>query len=130
MSTSSIVRIACGHKGRQQFWTVQQGGALRLGDASQAQLFVCRCEEGANRSCFIQHLQSGAFIEQDETRKLQLALSAASAAVFSKLKAYSEGTMLVPTPSGPSVLLAEVSQMAFRCRSARRSSACGLNACC
>ena len=103
MSTSSIVRIACQHKGRQQFWTVQQGGALRLGDASQAQLFVCRCEETANRSYFIQHLQSGAFIEQGETRKLQLALSSASAAVFSKLKAYSEGKARACTqrPSRP-----------------------------
>ena len=101
MSTSSIVRIACNHKGRQQFWTVQQGGAVKLGDASQAQLFVCRCEEAADRSCFIQHLQSGAFIEQGEHRNLQLALSAASAAVFSKLRAYSEGKRLRVACAGP-----------------------------
>ena len=61
---------------------------------SQAQFFVCHSEV-ADRSCLIQHLQSGAFVEQGDDRKLKLTLSSASAAVFSKLRAYSQGEPLL-----------------------------------
>ena len=94
MPACSIVRIACGHGTSQQYWTVQPGGAVRLSSETEAQYFVCHSEV-ADRSCLIQHLQSGAFIEQADNRQLKLALTAASAAVFSKLRAYSEGTSFV-----------------------------------
>ena len=66
---------------------------MRLGSESEAQLFVCHGE--GDRSCFIQHLQSGAFVEQGDDRKLKLGTSPASASLFSRLKAYSEGIFTV-----------------------------------
>lgn len=87
----SIVRIVC--EQNTKFWTVQQGGAVRLGSESEAQLFVCHSE--GDRSCFIQHLQSGAFVEQGDDRKLKLGTSPASASLFSRLRAYSEGIFTV-----------------------------------
>ncbi|KAA6420872.1 MAG: hypothetical protein FRX49_09261 [Trebouxia sp. A1-2] len=89
MPACNIVRIASGTKASETFWTVQPGGGLSLGSESQAQFFVCHSEV-ADRSCLIQHLQSGAFVEQGNDRKLKLTLSSASAAVFSKLRAYSQ----------------------------------------
>ena len=91
MPSCNIVRVACVQNGVQKFWTVRPGGALTVCGESEAQHFVCHSEM-PDRSCLIQHWQSGAFIEQGADRKLKLALSAASAAVFSKLRAYSEGT--------------------------------------
>ena len=97
MPSCSILRIACAQEGKpQQFWSVIQGGGLKLGSESEAQCFVCHSEL-ADRSCLIQHLQSGAFIEQGADRKLKLALSPASALPFSKLAAYSEGSIFVRT---------------------------------
>ncbi|DBB15695.1 TPA: hypothetical protein ACH3X3_003902 [Trebouxia sp. C0006] len=87
MPACAIVRIVSGSKASERFWSVQPGGALRLDSESQAQFFVCHSEV-ADRSCLIQHLQSGAFVEQGDDRKLKLTLS--SAAVFSKLRAYSQ----------------------------------------
>ena len=92
MPACTIVRIASGTKASERFWTVQPGGALSLDSESQAQFFVCHSEV-ADRSCLIQHLQSGAFVEQGDDRKLKLTLS--SAAVFSKLRAYSQGESLL-----------------------------------
>ena len=94
MPACTIVRIASGSKASERFWSVQPGGALRLDSESQAQFFVCHSEV-ADRSCLIQHLQSGAFVEQGDDRKLNLTLSSASAAVFSKLRAYSQGEPLL-----------------------------------
>ena len=92
MPACTIVRIACTQEGRpEKFWSVGQGGALKLSSEREAQCFVTHCEQ--DRSCLLQHLQSGAFIEQGADRKLRLALSATSALPFSKLAAYSEGSM-------------------------------------
>ena len=74
-----------------KYWTVQQSGVVRLGSESEAQLFVCLRESETDRNCLIQHLPSSAFVEQGEDRKLKLALSRASATMFSRLRAYSEG---------------------------------------
>lgn len=91
MPACTIVRIACEQQGQpRKFWSVVQGGGLKLSCESEAQFFVTHCEQ-EDRSCLIQHLQSGAFIEQAADRKLRLALCPASALPFSKLVAYSEG---------------------------------------
>jgi hypothetical protein len=94
MPACTIVRIASGTSAAERFWTVQPGGGLRLGSENEGQFFVCHSEV-ADRSCLIQHLQSGAFVEQGDDRKLKLTLSSASAAVFSKLRAYSQGSLLL-----------------------------------
>ncbi len=94
MPACTIVRIASGTSAAERFWTVQPGGGLRLGSENKAQFFVCHSEV-ADRSCLIQHLQSGAFVEQGDDRKLKLTLSSASAAVFSKLRAYAQGSLLL-----------------------------------
>lgn len=94
MPSCTIVRIICAQEGKhQKFWSVVPGGGLKLGSESEAQYFVCHSEQADLRSCLIQHLQSGAFIQQAPDRKLVLALSPASALPFSKLAAYSEGTL-------------------------------------
>ena len=93
MPACNIVRIACLQESRiQKFWSVVQGGTLKLGSESEAQCFVIHCER--DRSCLIQHLHSGAFVEQGADRKLRLALCPVSALPFSKLAAYSEGIIL------------------------------------
>ena len=91
MPACDVVRVASGTGGRKRFWTVQPGGALKLDSEDEAQYFVCHGAQ-TDRSCVLQHLQSGAFIEQGENRGLKLALTPASATVFSKLRAYSEGS--------------------------------------
>ncbi|KAL0041257.1 hypothetical protein WJX77_010498 [Trebouxia sp. C0004] len=89
MPACTILRIASGTSSAARFWTVKPGGGLCLGSEKEAQFFVCHSEV-ADLSCLIQHLQSGAFVEQGDDRKLKLTLSSASAAVFSKLRAYSQ----------------------------------------
>lgn len=91
MPACDVVRVASGTGGCKRFWTVRSGGALKLDSEDEAQYFVCHSAQ-TDRSCLIQHLQSGAFIEQGENRGLKLALSPASATIFSKLRAYSEGS--------------------------------------
>lgn len=104
MPPCTIVRIASGTNAFERYWTVRPEGALSLDSESQAQFFVCHSEV-ADRSCLIQHLQSGAFVEQGDDRKLRLTLSSASAAVFSKLRAYSQGILLFVVPKRLPLLL-------------------------
>lgn len=90
MPACNIVHIVCTQEGRaQKYWSVVKGGTLKLVGENEAQCFVTHCE--TDRSCLIQHLHSGAFVEQGPDRKLRLALFPASALPFSKLAAYSEG---------------------------------------
>lgn len=87
MPACTIVQIACASS-NGQFWSVQRDGSLEL--SSQAQLFVCHSKQGVE--CVVQHLQSGAFVEQGPDRALRLCFDSAAATVFAKLRAYSPGT--------------------------------------
>ena len=86
MPACTIVQIACA-SGNGKFWSLEGDGSLTLG--SQAQLFVCHIKQGVE--CIVQHLQSGAFVEQGPDRNLRLCFDSASATVFAKLRAYSQG---------------------------------------
>ena len=82
MPACNIVQIACASSNKR-LWAVGSNGDLKLSD--EAQLFVCHGKE--EYGFIIQHLESGAYVQQGSERLLNLTHDTASATEFTKLRA-------------------------------------------
>lgn len=85
MPACNIVQIACASS-NERLWAVDSDGDLKL--CNKGQLFVCHGKELTQEyGCIIQHLQSGAYVQQGSERFLRLTYDTASATEFTKLRA-------------------------------------------